>query len=174
MKRTFDKTRKHFPEPDGHRPPPPPPTPMMLINEISRMFHNRLRHETEGMLNMNNSCRMLLTHLSWKDGKTQLELANEIHMRPPTVSVALQKLESFGYVTRQTDQSDMRQIRVYLTEKGFQHNDLIKKCLEEAEKTVMNGITEEEAAEVERILLKMRENFRIAANNGNDNDVDEI
>ena len=93
------------------------PTPLMLCNEVSKMFRNTMRENTEDQ-RVQGSYREILFHLAYEDGRSQLELANLTHLKPPTVSVALAKLEDEGYVAREADPMDARRTRVYLTDKG--------------------------------------------------------
>jgi|GEM_PF-282563 Transcriptional regulators len=133
---------------------PPPLTPMMLINEISKLFRNRIRDE-----NMQNSYRMLLFHLAIRGGRTQLELANMTHLKPPTISVTLQKMESDGYVRRVTNERDMRQTLVYLTEKGEEYNNNIRKKIDVLDKQLTTGFSDEELYVLITLLMKIRMNF---------------
>lgn len=119
------------------------PTPMMLINDVSRMTNNIVRREHD-KYNLPASYRHIFFHLAHEDGCTQLQLVNKTKLKPPTVSITLQKMESDGYVKRITDESDMRQTLVYLTDKGMDlHKSMFEKILEIEEK-VMTGITGEE------------------------------
>ena len=49
------------------------PTPLMLCNEISKMFRNTMRESTEDQ-RVQRSYREILFHLAHGDGKSQLEL----------------------------------------------------------------------------------------------------
>lgn len=140
-------------------PPPPPkdPTPMMLINEISKLFDNHMRQNADPGLN--NSYRHLLFHLAHRDGRTQLELAKLTHLKPPTVSVSLAKLESDGYVRRVADPSDLRQTRVFLTDKGRDVDRKAQKAINEIEAKITECMTEEEREQLLVLLLKLRNNL---------------
>lgn len=134
---------------------PYPPTPLMLINEISKLFRDRIRDE-----NMQNSYRMLLFHLAIRGGRTQLELANITHLKPPTISVTLQKMEADGYVKRVANERDMRQTLVYLTEKGEEYNSNLRKKIEIIDKEVASGFTDEELQLLVSMLTRVRDNIK--------------
>ena len=140
-----------------HRHPPKEPTPLMLINEISKLFCNHMRKHDDPALN--NSYRHILFHLAHRDGRTQLELAKLTHLKPPTVSVSLAKLEAEGYVERTTDPDDMRQTRVYLTEKGLEVDRRARTAIEAIDKKVTESLTEEERSELLGLLIKLRDNL---------------
>lgn len=127
-------------------------TPMFLINEISKLFVNELRFEEQ---DISNSYRPLLFHLARRDGRTQLELSQLCHLKPPTVSVTLKKMEEDGYVTRQKDTNDLRQTRVYLTEKGRAHDEKIQKRIDLLEQRFTEVLTAQEQAELTALLTRL-------------------
>lgn len=131
-------------------------TPMMLVNEIARVSRGVVRSK-EG--NMPESYRQLLFHLAMKDGRTQLELVHATRFKAPTVSVTLQKLEQEGYVIRKPDEKDLRQVRVYLTEKGRRHDDDIKEALKLLDEKVMKDFSEKEIRYLKELLTRMRNNI---------------
>lgn len=134
------------------------PTPMMVINEISKLMSDKIRLDRDESI-MQRSNRLLMRALAQKDGITQLDLAKITHLKAPTVSVTLQKMEKDGIVTRRPDKDDLRAMRVYITDKGKEINrNIILRILKE-EKDIMQGITEKEAEILLEILFKMRNNF---------------
>ena len=131
----------------------------MMINDAHKFFHDRMRREME-KLGLRDGYRQLLFHLSWEDGVTQLDLVRLSRLKAPTISVTLKKMEDEGYVTRQTDPEDQRQVRVYITEKGRNANDKIRARIHETEQIFRESLTDEELSELRRILLKMRDHYR--------------
>ena len=129
----------------------------MLINEISKLFCNHMRQYDDP--NLNNSYRHLLFHLAHQDGRTQLELARLTHLKPPTVSVSLAKLEAEGYVERVADPEDLRQTRVYLTEKGQEVDRRARIAIDEIESRVTECLSEAERAELLSLLVKLHDNL---------------
>ena len=71
-------------------------SPMMLINEISRIMGDKIREKGEDNPISQKSGRALLIELSKRDGRTQLDLVKATHLKAPTISVVLQKLEHDG------------------------------------------------------------------------------
>lgn len=132
-------------------------TPPMLIVMISRMHQNLMRNtETPGSVMSQHSCRMLIRWLAREDGLSQLELARRTGLKPPTVSVALGRMEHMGYVRREASQSDGREVRVYLTEAGRVLEEQTKARLRCADEIAMRDVTPEESETLCRILLKMK------------------
>lgn len=145
---------------DGrHHGPPPEEMPiMMLVNELSRLFHNRMRNEGE-KIGMQEGFRHLLFHLAREDNLTQLDLVQRAHLKAPTVSVALRKMEDAGLVTRTTDPDDHRQTRVRLTDKGRLLDDRMRENIHRTESLVAEGLSEEEQQTLRRMLLRIRRNL---------------
>lgn len=139
------------------------PTPPMLINEISRLFHAKMRtYETDSLLSQ-DSIRLILRELGHCDGCSQLDLVHKTHLKPPTVSVSLKKLEDAGLVERVSDPADLRVTRVYLSEKGRAHQALVLEHLHNVDETLMQGFKEEERASLLQYLERMRNNILSAA-----------
>jgi len=134
------------------------PTPMMLVNEVSHLMIDRIqRHHDE--LFTQRSIRHLIMELAHKDGRTQLELVNATHLKAPTVSVVMQKLEREGIVTRKPDEYDLRATRVFLTEKGRELDNRSRQSIRDAEAVAMGNLTEEEKETLYKLLLKVRESL---------------
>lgn len=135
------------------------PQPMMLINEIGRLMGDKIREKGDDNPIGQKSGRLLMMELSRKDGRTQLDLVKATHLKAPTISVALQKLEHDGYVIRQPDEYDMRAMRVFLTEKGRELDNKLKKRIAEEEAAATDILTEAECETLIILLKKIRNNM---------------
>lgn len=134
-------------------------TPPMLVNEIARLFHGRMRtYDLEGIMTQ-DSARQIMRRLACSDGCSQLELVRKTHLKAPTVSVTLRRLEEEGMVVRRTDEMDMRVMRVYLSEKGRAHNRAVWERLCNLDAELMRGFSEEETAALLQFLERMRDNI---------------
>lgn len=133
-------------------------TPMMLINDVSRMFNHIIR-KTQDTYNIQASYRHILFHLAHQDGCTQLQLVNKTRMRAPTISVTLQKMEADGYVKRISDEKDMRQTLVFLTDKGKEYHEKMFKKIQEIDRRILMNISDEECDMLCDILKRMINNI---------------
>lgn len=133
-------------------------TVIMLINEVSRLFGSAIRDMDAQDSDMSQeSFRFILISLSHTDGVTQLELCRSTHLKAPTISVTLGKMEEMGYVRREKCQNDQRSIKVYLTEKGRRlHDDKLAR-IKQLDAMVTQDITPEETAQVMSMLFRIRE-----------------
>ena len=135
------------------------PTPPMLVGEISRLFRAQMRrYDMEGVMSQ-DSARLLMRELSREDGVSQLHLTTLTHLKAPTVSVTLRRMESEGLVRRETDRMDLRVTRVFLTERGKEHNRAVHERLRLLDAQMMDGFTEEERATLTVLLGRMRDNI---------------
>ncbi len=131
-------------------------SPMMLISEISRLMGDKIREKGDDNPIQQKSGRLLLMELAKKDGRTQLDLVNATHLKAPTISVALQKMEKDGYVLRKPDEYDLRATRVFLTEKGRELDNRIRKRVQEEEALAMMDLTESEYETLVKLLTKIK------------------
>ncbi len=140
------------------RPLPPDFTAMMVINEISKLFHDNIRNNVE-KLGVKGGYRHLLFHLAFNDGCSQFELAKKTHLKAPTVSVTLQNMESDGFIRRETDENDLRSYKIFLTEKGWEYHRLVREAIKKFEEQLMEGVSDEDTESLKRILLVLRNNL---------------
>lgn len=130
----------------------------MLINDVSRLFDGRVRRETEraGFL---QGYRRIVFHLSHNDGLTLNELVRLTHMKAPSISVQLGKMEQEKLITRKNDEKDMRKSYIYLTEKGREcERFFISKC-KETEKVMFENFSEDEMKILKEYLKRITENL---------------
>ncbi len=137
---------------------PHEPTPGMLITEISKLFHDKMNQNSE-KLGFKNGYRQILRHLARKDGVTQIDLVRATHLKAPTISVTLKKMEEEELVRRVTDEKDQRQTHVYLTEKGREMEKAFFGKILETDEILLRGISEEESKTLCAILKKARNNM---------------
>ncbi|MBQ8748160.1 MAG: winged helix-turn-helix transcriptional regulator [Clostridia bacterium] len=126
---------------------------MFLIHEISRLTHQKIKADCP---DIQRSWRLIMMELARRDNVTQLDLVRATHLKPPTISVTLQKMEQDGIVSRRPDAYDLRATRVSLTEKGREMDTQIFERFREEERRMESALTPEEAETLEEILLKLK------------------
>lgn len=127
----------------------------MLVNELSRLFHNEMRQESSA-IGMKNGYRHLLFHLAKEENLSQLELAERTHLKAPTISVTLTKMEAEGLVTKTVDPADARSIRVSLTEKGRALDDRMRERIMQKDRVFTESLSEEEVVTLRTLLIRIR------------------
>ena len=133
--------------------------PVMILNSIARLFDAKARASCVFPEALPHSSRRLLRVLARRDGLSQIELCGITHLSKPTVSLCIKKLEELEIVSRSCDENDGRISKVYLTEKGRALDVQNFNKLQEIDRFVMRGLSEDEIKSVTAILLKMRENL---------------
>ncbi len=137
----------------------PQPTPPMLVNEIARLFQARMRmYDLEGVM-AQDSARLIMRALMHTDGCSQLDLVHQTHLKAPTVSVTLRRMEAEELVRREQNENDLRAVRVFLTEKGKSHNRQIRERLHVMDEVLMQNFTSEETEQLRQMLVRMRDNI---------------
>lgn len=101
----------------------------------------------------------LLFALSRKNGQSQKELANRLNIKPATITVMVSRMEKTELVERKQDPEDQRVSRVYITEKGKQVFEEVKKAMEVMDTECFNNFTSEEKVLLRRLLMQVRNNL---------------
>lgn len=102
----------------------------------------------------------ILVILQMTGPMSQRELADRIHITPPSVNVAIQKLEKAGYVRKEQDEKDQRMTRIHLTESGEEIIENMHDIISRTEATILKNMSTEEKILVRRLLLQMSDNLR--------------
>lgn len=90
---------------------------------------------------------------------SQKEIADRIHITPPSVNVAVQKLEKLGYVRKEQDEKDQRVTRIHLTDSGEQTIGNMHEMLKNTEAVLLKNMSTEEKILCRRLLLQMSDNL---------------
>lgn len=138
-------------------------TLFMLINDVNRQFGHKIR-DIEKNQGHGTCASCILMELDKNGSLTQVELVDRIYMRPSSVSVALQKLEAEGLITRETKDDDLRYTFVTLTNAGKTHCDLVKKSIQKLDENMTQKLDQDEVETIKKILLKMSASFKEESN----------
>ena len=130
-----------------------------LANMLAKVFEENVSKTTDNEFLNQKASRFILFTLAVNDGISQNDIVRATHLKGSTISVALSKLEKEGYVTRQSDAYDQRQVRVYLTEEGMKLNDKRREMLDSLEKTAFKGLTLKEVKTTAYVLATMIKNL---------------
>ena len=85
--------------------------------------------------------------------QSQRQLAQRVGITPPSMTVALRKMEEKGY------EKDQRITRIQLAPKGEECIDGIRCVLTEMEEIIYQGISREEVFLMKRLLTEMKNNL---------------
>ena len=101
------------------------------------------------------SYHSILMHLTKNDGLSQLDIANLTNLAPPTVSVTLQKMEADGLIVRKNDEKDLRQLRIFITEKGIEVDKQTQIFAQRTEEKFTSSLDKTDIAELRKYLIKL-------------------
>lgn len=100
--------------------------------------------------------------ISHTPGITQAELAEELGVSRPTVSVMLRKLEKAGAIQRSADPEDLRRTRIHLTAQGKAHYGVMHTVFTDIAEKTIEPMTEPDRAELIRLLGALTDNMQNA------------
>lgn len=101
----------------------------------------------------------ILFELNRQGGMSQKELAEKMDVTPPSVTMAIQKMEKQEYITRRLDEKDQRIIRLEITDKGKGCAARLKSVMERMEEILFGNMSPEEKMLLRRLLIQMRTNL---------------
>ena len=107
----------------------------------------------------------LLMALYNKDGQSQRELSDVLHIKPATTNVMISRLEKGGFLKKEQDKLDQRATKIFLTEKGYTTIKNISKSLEYLDDICLKDFTPEEELTLRRLLNKLKDNLKVNCNN---------
>ena len=131
-----------------------------LLNRIMGRYNASLREEMAG-LGLTTPKMRALAVLSVIDGPLIRELAVYSVVEQSTLSRALDQLAGEGLIRRETDAADSRATRVFITEAGRAHFDMLWPRMAEAHERMFRGIPAEERRAFVGTLQKMLTNIRM-------------
>ncbi len=124
------------------------------MSDSARLLDDRVASMTASH-KLQSGARRVLACLAVRDGVTQLDLIRATHLKAPTISLIVQKMEHDGLISRRTDDLDMRLTRVHLTEKGKSVNDDIRRAVAEVEDAVMTDLSDAEKELFQTLLVRI-------------------
>mgnify|MGYP003307215107 CR=1 FL=1 len=90
---------------------------------------------------------------------TQKELAEHLHISPPSVATTLKRMEKAGFIKRIEDESDTRKKRLTATEKGENALHNFRKICDETDSQLFINFTEEEKEQLMSYLKRLNSNI---------------
>lgn len=116
------------------------------------MLHRRLlmaAFADEPVHAAQGACLQALAH---RDGLSQTDLAETLHVSRPSVTAMLQRMESAGLIERRSDEADSRVSRVLLTAQGRESADRMHVGFIDVINVSMGSMSDADKRELTRIL----------------------
>jgi DNA-binding MarR family transcriptional regulator len=125
-----------------------------LMVHVCKLSGDRIRMRMEE-IGLHRGQGFILRHLWHDDGISQKLIARALHIRPASVTNALQRMEKAGWIERRADEADHRVSRVFLTAKARELHDQIRKTFRELEEEILEPLSEMEREALRSILQKV-------------------
>lgn len=130
---------------------------LMLMHDVDKSFKNTMNRKSEST-GVIDAFRPILMMLNFNNGCTQLEIVKWTHLKAPTISLTLQKMELCGLIERKENESDKRNINIFITEKGKDLDNKIRCLFKETEEEFLKDLSEEELDFMKKLLRKILNN----------------
>ncbi len=130
----------------------------MLLVKISHLYFAG-SYEKLTKLGLHPGQVPMLRLLSKKGNLSQREIAEALHVKPPSVAVSIKRMESAGLLERKPDVKDQRITRISLSPKGKETADAIYQLFLENADELFQGFTESEQHLLRRFLLQIIKNL---------------
>ena len=130
-----------------------------LMNRIMGRYNASLRDEMSG-LGLTTPKMRALAVLSVVEGPLIRELSVLTVVEQSTLSRALDQLQTEGLIRRETDLTDSRAVRVFITDAGRAKFEVLWPHMAAAQARMFRGIPDEERRAFVGTLQKMLHNIR--------------
>jgi len=115
-------------------------------------FHSQLLFKLTSEKGIYPGQAVCLWFINQNLGISQRDLAEKMHVAPPTVTLMLQKLEKAGLVIRKEDERDQRLSHTYLTNAGVDTLNVLNSILAEIINTSLENLSHDEQRNLIRLL----------------------
>ncbi len=94
---------------------------LRVFEYMGKYAKHRVPHELAGRLRL--SQLQMIGMLNWESGISQKDLAERLQLTPAAISTSVREMERYGIITRHSDPSDARLMRLSLSDRGRQMFD---------------------------------------------------
>ncbi|MBM6686519.1 MarR family transcriptional regulator [Faecalicatena contorta] len=134
----------------------------MPIQMLLMKSAHLLKYQTVSLLerfDMNLGQAAILFILKRYGNLTQRQLSGRVGITPPSMNVALRKMEEKGLVKKEADPDDQRKTRIHLTDMGKSRIEDLKQLFRKTEEITLQDFREEERLLLRRFLVQIEENI---------------
>ena len=111
------------------------------------------------VLGLHSGQLFVLINLWENDGQSQIDLAKNLNLTPPTINKMVGSLQRNGFVQCRKCENDGRSVRLFLTEKGFQSKILVEEKWVEIEAFSFANLTDTEKLMLFQLFNKVKDNL---------------
>ncbi len=136
------------------------------VSKLTRILSDFVRQEMvkSGYRKFHSTTAMILLPLLEKEGLTLSELARNLHMKAPTITVLANRLENKGLIRRQRGTEDRRQMHLYLTKTGLNKAKVLQGVQKKAIQHMVKDLNVEEVSMTQTTLARIINNIHSTLN----------
>lgn len=124
------------------------------LHRLGRQMHRCAHHIGHADGRYREQSRLLLL-IAENDGVIQRDLAEEMDVRPSSMTEMLAKMEQFGLVERKQDEKDQRVMHIFLTEQGKNVTEESQNATKKMTDTLFEGLSGEEIRQMLALTEKL-------------------
>ncbi len=137
----------------------PKRTVMMAVGRTRRAWDNHIK-AVAMEIGIPDSYQAVIPFLSRNPGANQKMVADFSNITTAAVNQTVKELIANGYVYKETDESDRRYTKLFLTPKGKKTALMLRERLHNSDKVITAAITPEKEAEMIALLDKIHDCIR--------------
>ena len=135
---------------------------LIYMKEASKQAHffiGKSLHDA-GIEDLSPQEAHILFYLSTHEDVSSSEIRQARSVSKASVSDSLAHLVETGYIEYLSSDQDRREKRIVLTQKGLDHQRHVGEVIRAAEKSLLNGVSEEEEAVLRKALSQIIQNAK--------------
>lgn len=124
------------------------------LHRLGRQMHRHAHSFKHERGHYREQSKLLLL-IAQNEGVIHRDLAEEMDVRPSSMTEMLVKMEQLGLVVRKQDEKDQRVIHIYLTEAGKVAAEKSKNATKQLTDTLFKSFSDEEIKQMLQLTLKL-------------------
>lgn len=129
------------------------------IRKINNIMRNISHNSLSQGLNLSHAQINILEIINSNPGIIQKEIASIINIKASSMTELVSKLKNKDLIYRKKDDTDLRIIRLFITDKGKEELKNITKIRDENEKSIFKSLSEDEKENLYSLLKKINESL---------------
>ena len=134
-------------------------TVMMALNRTRRAWIDHTKAVAQE-IGIPDSYRTVIMYLNREPGANQKNIAEFANITTAAVNQTVKEMIANGYLKKETDETDRRYTKLYLTEKGREIALTLRDKLRISDEVITAAITPEKEAEMMELLDKIHDCIR--------------
>lgn len=129
-----------------------------ILHDVARLLRTTFDRKVKGM-GLTRSQWWVLLHVFRKTGVTQSELADSLEIEKATLGRLIDRMETNGWLRRESDTEDRRVKRIYLTEAVEPVMKSMRSVAAEVRRDALSGLSFDEQERFVDILISIKTNL---------------